>query len=560
MQRNASSAEKHRRRPFGPRVHLKEADLVQTDDRHLHARRTSSPEGSPSVPWSYYPPASHSDGLKGVENPGQSNPTNPIRRSRPLPPKPRNTLNGSRRRPLPSTSTTLSETHDIPFLFSSRSSQFTHIDTPDPIKDPFGAPEGIPSDAPIWKSYMDEAKGHDQNNIANWNQSMDVILIFAALFSAILTAFLIEFYHPLQPDLQQAGIDQLMIITHLLEASLTGLKNSSPLIPGVIPSDKPHVAPGAAAGVNILWFVSLTCSLGAAIGAMVIKQWLQFYMMGLSPNPYEYAHQHQYRYKALVAWHVPGIVSALPFIMLFSVGLFLVGLGLQLLQLHFAVAIASIGFMSAVLLCYFLSLVLSIIYPACPYKTSAMVLLKSLGASAWSFFQWLRCLGTSHPISHAAVVDDDEITEIRNHQPELAVSSISWLLEVSQQEEAMHNALLSVSKFSHTYDMIQKLQSCNAMEQLVQRALVPLPPLGHEFWKTLNQITSAHPVFLKFSRAKLYIRNLIAVWHHPSYLGPKRPPAISQNHEMERQAKTWEMKNLSSKSQNSRDVENISGM
>jgi hypothetical protein len=48
----------------------------------------------------------------------------------------------------------------------------------DPIKDLFGAQDGIPWDSPVWKNYMEEAKHQDENVIRNWNQSMDVILIF----------------------------------------------------------------------------------------------------------------------------------------------------------------------------------------------------------------------------------------------------------------------------------------------------------------------------------------------------------------------------------------------
>ncbi|KAF9466929.1 hypothetical protein BDZ94DRAFT_1332326 [Collybia nuda] len=317
---------------------------------------------------------------------------------RPLPPRPRNQLKDSRRRPLPPT-TAQSEIHDVPFSFSSRSSQYTHLHTPgkfcalglhvellfslanhlllfiDPIKDLFGTQDGIPSDDPIWKSYMDEAQRQDKNTVGYWNQSMDVILIFAGLFSAILTAFIIEFYQSLQPNPQQSTADQLVIITQLLQAGLTGQNAPAPSMRAIDSSDQLFSASSTAIGVNILWFISLTCSLGAAIGAMVIKQWLQFYIIGLSPNAYEYAHQHQYRLNALLAWHVPSIISTLPFIMLVSVGLFLVGLGWQLLQLHITVATVVISFMAIVLLCYVLSLVLSLLYPSCPYKTSALVLL-----------------------------------------------------------------------------------------------------------------------------------------------------------------------------------------
>ncbi|TFK38737.1 hypothetical protein BDQ12DRAFT_589707, partial [Crucibulum laeve] len=219
-----------------------------------------------------------------------------------------------------------------------------------------------------WKDYMDEAGKQDQINIGNWNQSMDVILIFAGLFSAILTAFLVEFYKPLQPDPNEAILNQLVAMTGILQISMgiNATDNSFSVIQHTS-GFNPEIA---VVMVNILWFISLTCSLGAAIGAMVIKQWLQFYLLGLSPNAYEYSHQHQYRYTALINWHVRTIISALPLVMLVSVGLFLIGLGIQLVLLNTQMAVVTIGFISTVLLCYCITLAMPFLHPECPYKTS----------------------------------------------------------------------------------------------------------------------------------------------------------------------------------------------
>ena len=364
----------------------------------------------------------------------------------------------------------------------------------------------------------------------------------------------------MQPDSQQAALEQLILIKQLLQPG-----QNVTLSPVNANSNGTGNPSGFVIAVNILWFISLTCSLGAAIGAMIIKQWLQFYTMGLSQNPFEYAHQHQHRYNALLDWHVFGIISSLPFVMLLSVGLFLVGLGLQLLQLHIGVATVVISFMSIVLLCYLLSVVLSVIYPTCPYKTSAMVLLKSMARHARSLSSSISSQNTSKknhksPIpSHHAPVNNVEINEIRAHQPQLVVNSITWLLGVSQQEEAIHNALLAIPQFHHTEDMVQRLLACNSMEQLVQRANVPLPALGHEFWKHLDQILPSHIMFLKLSTARTYMQILIAIWHHPSYLTHERPPAISLYSDLERQEANLEAKLQSVKLQQN-DQENQQGV
>ncbi|KAJ7611066.1 hypothetical protein DFH06DRAFT_1245522 [Mycena polygramma] len=54
--------------------------------------------------------------------------------------------------------------------------------------------------APIWKLYMDQAKISDDNLANTFNSDLDPLLIFAGLFSAILSAFLIEIRKGLQED------------------------------------------------------------------------------------------------------------------------------------------------------------------------------------------------------------------------------------------------------------------------------------------------------------------------------------------------------------------------
>lgn len=40
---------------------------------------------------------------------------------------------------------------------------------------------GISENAPIWKYYVQEANFYDKENITNWSQTMDVLLVFVSL-------------------------------------------------------------------------------------------------------------------------------------------------------------------------------------------------------------------------------------------------------------------------------------------------------------------------------------------------------------------------------------------
>ncbi|KAF7344848.1 hypothetical protein MVEN_01646500 [Mycena venus] len=66
--------------------------------------------------------------------------------------------------------------------------------------------------AQIWKLYMDRAKIFDDNLANLFNSDLDPLLIFAGLFSAILSAFLIEIRKGLQEDLQTITNNLLMTL------------------------------------------------------------------------------------------------------------------------------------------------------------------------------------------------------------------------------------------------------------------------------------------------------------------------------------------------------------
>ncbi|KAJ6545443.1 hypothetical protein B0H19DRAFT_907503, partial [Mycena capillaripes] len=51
-----------------------------------------------------------------------------------------------------------------------------------------------------WAVYVSEAEKYDRGLVESWKSDMEGLLIFAALFSSILTAFIIESYKSLNPD------------------------------------------------------------------------------------------------------------------------------------------------------------------------------------------------------------------------------------------------------------------------------------------------------------------------------------------------------------------------
>ncbi|KAJ7133166.1 hypothetical protein C8R44DRAFT_556160, partial [Mycena epipterygia] len=52
----------------------------------------------------------------------------------------------------------------------------------------------------LWSVYIAQAEKYDKDLVESWRRNMEGILIFAGLFSASLTAFLIESYKMLTLD------------------------------------------------------------------------------------------------------------------------------------------------------------------------------------------------------------------------------------------------------------------------------------------------------------------------------------------------------------------------
>ncbi|KAJ6471327.1 hypothetical protein C8R45DRAFT_416616 [Mycena sanguinolenta] len=65
----------------------------------------------------------------------------------------------------------------------------------------------------MWAVYVSEAEKYDKSLVESWKSDMEGLLIFAALFSAILTAFLIESYKSLNADSGDLMVHMLVQIS-----------------------------------------------------------------------------------------------------------------------------------------------------------------------------------------------------------------------------------------------------------------------------------------------------------------------------------------------------------
>ncbi|KIY61990.1 hypothetical protein CYLTODRAFT_319298, partial [Cylindrobasidium torrendii FP15055 ss-10] len=178
-------------------------------------------------------------------------------------------------------------------------------------------------EARAWRVYLEEARSFDQDIVIQASESLELLLVFAALFSAVITTFVVQTFQSLSPDSGAQSAGALREITQLIRA-----------IGGQTPIE--DVPPSASASlsaisnsiiwVNGLWFVSLTLSLATAIFAVLAKQWTRQYILPISGSSRERSLVRHFRYEGLEKWHFTAIIGLLPIPLHLSLILFLVGL------------------------------------------------------------------------------------------------------------------------------------------------------------------------------------------------------------------------------------------
>ncbi|KAF8606959.1 hypothetical protein BDV93DRAFT_436620, partial [Ceratobasidium sp. AG-I] len=223
--------------------------------------------------------------------------------------------------------------------------------------------EELAHDATIWRLYLEEAGEHDQEFVKSQHGSLDMLLLFvrrlyslsAALFSAILTAFLIESKELLQQDPADASATLLLMVVQSQQRIELGLPS-----PVDAPLDNlpPFVPSVSARWINGIWFTSLVLSLSAALIAMLCKEWLTAYLASRPRPAHSHALLRQARLEGLEYWWALHIIVILPSLLHMSLFLFAVGLVVYLWTLDTVVAGVIAGVIGSTTLFYMATAVL----------------------------------------------------------------------------------------------------------------------------------------------------------------------------------------------------------
>ncbi|TCD67005.1 hypothetical protein EIP91_000685 [Steccherinum ochraceum] len=257
----------------------------------------------------------------------------------------------------------------------------------------------VPADR-LYSLYINEAEKYDEALVARLETSSDSLLIFAGLFSATVTALIIESYTTLTEAPTDASVFYLAQIAQLL----AGNSSTSPPQVAISPT---FVTPTSAIRVNILWVLSLVVSLACALGATLIQTWTNRYTRLVSQfaNVTHRAQQREFYFEGMKQSRLVVVAETLPGLLHLSLFLFLAGLVEFFFQIDVHVAWATLGAVIAVSAMYLALTLMPLIHASTPYQTPLSMRLPN--ALRRLVRRWKEELQAKHyPRHHARNIED----------------------------------------------------------------------------------------------------------------------------------------------------------
>lgn len=193
-------------------------------------------------------------------------------------------------------------------------------------------------DGDHWQLLIEPLMNKDKAQCDIWKEEVSNLLIFvshasiwitfvsntfkAGLFSAVVTAFIVESYKTLQRDSTDVMINLLLqIVDRLGDSSNSTSVSSQPSssLPAFSPTD-------SAIRINVFWFISLVLSLTTVLVGIVSLQWLREHQNYTNLTPRQQYAILNMRNKGLEKWHVRNIFTAMPLFLQSVLVLFFAGI------------------------------------------------------------------------------------------------------------------------------------------------------------------------------------------------------------------------------------------
>ncbi|KAJ7243835.1 hypothetical protein B0H12DRAFT_1130173 [Mycena haematopus] len=322
------------------------------------------------------------------------------------------------------------------------------------------------SSSKFWAVYISEAERYDSGLVESWKADMEGMLIFSGLFSASLTAFIIESYKNLVPDTGNMTVDLLSQLSNQLSSQFNGN-------PFTVSPPPPFEVPASALLSNGLWFVSLGLSLTCALLATLVEQWAREFMHKTERvhSPVRRASVFSFLYYGVSRFGLHAIVDIIPLLLHLALVLFFAGLAAFLVPINSIMA----GIVTSVLVVFLTLYLMITVLPAisldCPYRTP-------LSDMFWRLWQSVAMLfhlpSTERNLTDAVLAAAMQRRDIRDER------AVLWTLEALRDNtellpfvEATHEIIDGPTGLRGVDDHLFRLvlQTADAHTSLPQRIL-----------------------------------------------------------------------------------------
>ncbi|CUA73506.1 Nitrate reductase [NADH] [Rhizoctonia solani] len=349
--------------------------------------------------------------------------------------------------------------------------------TPEEFDD-YGAE--LQPNARVWKAYMNEADNFDKEKVEGWKNSLDVTLIFATLFTAICTTFVVDSAKSLQEDTAKTAARRLDQITQILlvVANVSDPRSLDPTALSAPISPDPFKPRGVDVWVNALWFFSLILSAAVALLAILAKEWCYLFMSERSGNLWGQTKTRQQRWRGIEMWGMENLIIILPSFVHLSFISFAIGLCIYLGDLNWRVAIlVSIVTLGSVV-AYAASTILPFLAPSdtiCPYSTSISRLARRI----------------KEGIQNTPKPEDEQTSRI-------ALEALAWLIKNSENSKTTDTALQAIAGADPDIKGRELLKNCEA-DKMVSGRLIGLDPYSRNHERISELYTRALSFFSPIS-------------------------------------------------------------
>ncbi|TFY69804.1 hypothetical protein EVG20_g2986 [Dentipellis fragilis] len=333
------------------------------------------------------------------------------------------------------------------------------------------------------------------------------------LYSATLTAFLVESYQRLQEDPSETSVILLkQSVSLLAQISQQLAPNGSQVNRVVLPEPVPtFTVTRADQTINALWFSSLILSISAVLAATIVQQWAEYRMQVFErlTKAIPCSRIRHFLHEGTINWIFNHVVATIPGLIHVALWLFFIGLAVFLFSINTIVASVASAVLLFTSLAYLSSTVLPLLSPQSPYQTPFSNVL-------WWLLQTIRARYSATSFSPDLFNGRTQmVMKVASGRGQRDAEALSWIME----------SPMSDAEFEHFIDSIPTSARSMRGQRLWDR--VGYTPVFRNYlvntsspdpWPTSNKDVPVHPLGDLASRIDRFLEGCF----DPSFLDGTR--------------------------------------